>query len=148
MFNKKMSNPLRYSKILIADDSPFFRAKIKQILKNADIGYYYYTAADGHESILQYKQHRPDLVIMDIIMPNVDGFKATQTIRRMDPKSKIIVISVKENKEIVDDVVNRFGAKDYLLKPLDPGLVVMAVSKQLADRRIKPHSKPTINTKN
>lgn len=131
-------NPLRYSKILVVDDSPFFRTKIKQILSDAKIGWTFYFAKDGKEAISQYVAHRPNLVIMDIEMPNVNGVKATMAITRHDPNAKIIVISSVENKSIVNDVVNNYGAKDYILKPMDSGSVVMAVSKQLSSRiRIK-----------
>ena len=130
-------NKLRFSKILIVDDSPFFRTSIKKILSDAQIGTVYYEAKDGKEAISQYIAHRPHVVIMDIVMPNVDGVKATQTITKYDPNAKIIVISAKENKEIVNDVVNRYGAKDYVLKPLNSSTVVMAVSRQLITNRFQ-----------
>ncbi len=124
-------NLLRYSKILIVDDSPFFRTKLKQILKDAQIGSIYYNAKDGKEAISQYIAHKPNLVIMDIEMPNVNGVKATMAIIQHDPNAKIIVISSVENRVIVNDVVNNYGAKDYVLKPMDSGKIVMAVSRQL-----------------
>lgn len=124
-------NLLRYSKILIVDDSPFFRTKLKQILTDAQIGSIYYNAKDGKEAISQYITHKPNLVIMDIEMPNVNGVKATMAIIQHDPNAKIIVISSVENRVIVNDVVNNYGAKDYVLKPMDSGKIVMAVSKQL-----------------
>lgn len=128
-------NRLRYSKILIVDDSPFFRALVKKTLIEAQIGTYYYEAKDGKEAISQYIAHKPHVVIMDIVMPNVDGIKATQAIMKHDPQAKIIVISAKENKEVVHAVVNNFGAKDYVLKPIDSSAIVMAVSKQLVLKR-------------
>lgn len=128
-------NRLRFSKILIVDDSPFFRASVKKNLIDAQIGTYYYEAKDGKEAISQYIAHKPHVVIMDIVMPNVDGIKATQVIMHHDPKAKIIVISAKENKEIVTEVVNKFGAKDYVLKPINSSAIVMAVSKQLVAKR-------------
>lgn len=128
-------NPLRFSKILIVDDSPFFRASVKKNLIDAQIGTYYYEAKDGQEAISQYIRHKPHVVIMDIVMPNVDGVKATRAIMHHDPKAKIIVISAKENKEIVNEVVNNYGAKDYVLKPIDSSSIVMAVSKQLVQKR-------------
>ena len=129
-------NPIRFSKILIVDDSPFFRSSIKKILNDAKIGSVYYEAKDGKEAISQYIANRPHIVMMDIVMPNVDGVKATQAIIKYDPKAKIIVISAKENREIVNTVVNNYGAKDYVLKPFAPGKIVMAVSKQLIVNRL------------
>ena len=128
-------NPLRFSKILIVDDSPFFRASIKKILVEAQIGSIYYEAKDGKEAITQYITKRPHVVVMDIVMPNVDGIKATKAITTHDPKAKIIVMSSKDNKETVDEVVKIGGAKDYVLKPFDSSTVVMAVSKQLVPSR-------------
>ena len=130
-------NPLRYSKILIVDDSAFFRSSTKKSLIEAQIGSRYYDAKDGKEAISQYISHRPHVVIMDIVMPNVDGIKATQAIMKFDPNAKIIVISAKENQEVVNDVVNKYGAKDYVLKPIDSASIVMAVSKQLVTNRKK-----------
>jgi len=130
-------NTLRFSKILIVDDSPFFRTSVKKNLIDAKIGTIYYEAKDGKEAISLYIAHKPHVVVMDIVMPNVDGIKATQAIMQYDPKAKIIVISAKENKEIVNEVVNKYGAKDYVLKPIDSSSIVMAVSKQLIQNRSK-----------
>ena len=133
----KAKNPLRFSKILIVDDSAFFRSSVKKILSEANIGSKYYEANDGKEAISKYVQLNPDVTIMDIVMPNVDGVKATMAIKHYDPNAKIIVISAKENKETVEDVVNKGGAKDYVLKPCDTSAIVMAVSKQIVVSRLK-----------
>lgn len=130
-------NTLRFSKILIVDDSPFFRASVKKNLVDAKIGSIYYEAKDGKEAISLYIAHKPHVVVMDIVMPNVDGIKATQAIMKYDLNAKIIVISAKENKEVVNEVVNKYGAKDYVLKPIDSSSIVMAVSKQLIQNRSK-----------
>ncbi|PBO84386.1 MAG: two-component system response regulator [Thaumarchaeota archaeon] len=127
-------NPLRFAKILIVDDSVFFRSSIKKILSEAQIGSKYFEAKDGKEAISIYIANKPTLVIMDIVMPNVDGVKAIQAIMKYNPNAKILVVSSKENKEIVNDAI-KAGAKDYVLKPFDSGQVVMAVSKQLVPGR-------------
>lgn len=130
-------NPLRFSKILIVDDSAFMRTFVKRTLKEAQIGSRYYEANDGKEAISKYVAFRPDVTIMDIVMPNVDGVKATMAIKQYDPNARIIVISSKENKETVQDVVEKGGAMDYLLKPCDSSAIVMAVSKQIVVSRHK-----------
>ena len=127
-------NPLRFSKILIVDDSKFFRTSIKKMLLEAQIGRRHYEAVDGKDAISKYVTYRPDVVIMDIMMPNVDGVKATQAITTHDPAAKIVVISAKENQETVNNAI-RLGAKDYVFKPLDSSAVIMTVSKQLVLNR-------------
>ena len=106
------------------------------MLMEAQIGSIYYEAKDGKEAIALYIKKRPNLVIMDIVMPNIDGVKATQAIIQHDPKAKIIIISAKENKEIVTNAI-KSGAKDYVLKPFASGQVIMAVSKQLVTNRLQ-----------
>jgi len=128
-------NPLRFSKILIVDDSAFFRSSIKKILKEAKIGSLFYEAKNGKEGIFQYITKKPHLVIMDIVMSIIDGVKATQAITKHNPNAKIIVISTKENQETINEVIKKGHAKDYILKPCSSSSVIMAVSKQLVPVR-------------
>ncbi|MGY5148537.1 MAG: response regulator transcription factor [Candidatus Nitrosopumilus sp. bin_68KS] len=127
-------NPLRFSKILIVDDSDAFRAKIKSLLIEAQVGYYFYEAKDGLEAISQYIAKKPHIVIMDIMMPKVNGIQAVNKIIQINPYAKIIVTSTKDNKELVNDAI-RGGAKDYVIKPFVSGSMVMAISKQLLEKR-------------
>lgn len=129
-------NPLRFSKILIVDDSQAFRIKAKMILSDAQIGMRYYEAKNGKEAISQYIAHKPHLTIMDINMPDVNGIKATQAIMKYDPNATIIVISTLDNKDTIDAVIKNGGAKDYLIKPCDSSSIIMAVSKQLVKSRL------------
>jgi len=128
-------NPIRFSKILIVDDSKAFRVKIKQILRDAQIGSHYFEAKDGKEAITQYIALRPHVVLLDISMPNVDGITTSRAILKHDPKAKIIIISTKDNQAILDATVNKGWANDYVVKPFDPRIVILAVSKQLAVNR-------------
>jgi YesN/AraC family two-component response regulator len=129
-------NKLRFSKILIVDDSQAFRIKTKMILTDAQIGMRYYEAKDGKEAISQYIAHKPHLTIMDINMPTVDGIKATQAILKYDPNAVIIIISTMDNKDTIDAVIKNGGAKDYLIKPCDSSAIIMAASKQLVKSRL------------
>ncbi|MGY5148535.1 MAG: response regulator [Candidatus Nitrosopumilus sp. bin_68KS] len=129
-------DPLRFSKILIVDDSKAFREKIKRILSDAKIGFYYYNAEDGIDGFAKYVTYRPHIVIMDLNMPNGDGVKATKAIMNYDPSAKVIIVSAREDRKAVDEVINNAGAKDYILKPFDSGQVIMAVSKLLAKNRL------------
>jgi YesN/AraC family two-component response regulator len=126
---------IRFSKILIVDDTEIFREKIKRTLTGAKIGYKYYFAKDGKEAISQYIAHRPHVVIMDIVMPNLDGVKASEAIKKFDPHANIIIISAKENQETINAVIRSGFAKDYVFKPCEPAAIIMAVSKILSIKK-------------
>lgn len=126
---------IRFSKILIVDDTQIFRERTKKILSDAKIGSKYYFAKDGKEAISQYIAHKPHVVIMDIVMPNLDGVKASQAIMKFDPNAKIIVVSTKDNQETINAVVKSGFAKDYVFKPCDTSAIIMAVSKILSVKK-------------
>jgi two-component system nitrate/nitrite response regulator NarL len=105
--------------VLIADDSERARAAIRMILQTEPEFHIVSEATTGHEAIEQARAYRPDLVLMDIDMPDVDGLMATRTIKRQLPHTKIVILSVS------DDVTNLFealrnGAQGYLVKRLQP----------------------------
>jgi len=126
---------IRFSKILIVDDTEIFREKTKKNLSDAKIGSKYYFAKDGKEAISQYIAHRPHVVIMDIVMPNLDGVKASQAIMKFDPNAKIIVVSTKDNQDTINAVIKSGFAKDYVFKPCDTSAIIMAVSKILSVKK-------------
>jgi two-component system chemotaxis response regulator CheY len=116
-------------RILITDDALFMRVTLKNILtKN---GYEIAgEASNGRESIEMYRNVQPDLVTMDITMPEMDGISAVKGIRQIDPDAKIIMCSAMGQKNMVMEAVAA-GAKDFIIKPFQPEKVLESVQKQI-----------------
>lgn len=107
------------AKILVVDDSPTERFFVVDLLtKN---GYQVITAENGEEGIAKAKAERPDLVLMDVVMPGLNGYQATRTLTR-DEETKSIPVIVCTSKGLETDKIwgLRQGAQDYLVKPLNP----------------------------
>ncbi|WP_033829213.1 response regulator [Bacillus andreraoultii] len=117
-------------RILIVDDAAFMRMMIKDILvKNGYdvVG----EASDGAQAIEKYKELNPDLVTMDITMPEVDGIAALKEIRSIDPNAKIIMCSAMGQQAMVIDAIQA-GAKDFIVKPFQADRVLEAIKKTLS----------------
>jgi two-component system chemotaxis response regulator CheY len=116
-------------RVLIVDDAAFMRMMIKDILtKN---GYEIAgEATDGHSALEKYKEVTPDLVTMDITMPEMDGVAAVKAIIEFDSTARIIMVSAMGQQAIVIDAIQA-GAKDFIVKPFQPERVLEAVSKVL-----------------
>jgi two-component system chemotaxis response regulator CheY len=116
-------------KIMIVDDAAFMRMMIKNSLTSQG-----YTnlieAADGKEALDTYNAQKPDLVIMDITMPNMDGLQALQAIKAADPGAKVVMCSAMGQESMVVDAI-RFGALDFIVKPFKPDRILQTVEKIL-----------------
>lgn len=116
-------------KVLIVDDAAFMRMMIKDILsKNGFevVG----EANDGNQAIEKYKELSPDLVTMDITMPDKDGITALKEIKAMDSDAKIIMCSAMGQQAMVIDAIQA-GAKDFIVKPFQADRVLEAINKTL-----------------
>ena len=102
-------------KLLIVDDSLFMRHFIKTALSKIEIEEII-EAADGYEAIDMYRKHRPQLVLLDINMPNMNGIDALKEIRKFDPNARVIMISSMRNQKIVQES-KTLGAFAYMQKP-------------------------------
>lgn len=114
-------------RILIVDDADVTIQMISEILIQYNfeiVG----TAENGNIALEKYKQLKPDLVIMDITMPECDGIKGIEMIKEFDEKSKIIVYSALGQKKVVLDALKK-GACDYLLKPFNEQKLVKILNK-------------------
>ncbi len=113
--------------ILVCDDAAFMRMMIKDILtKN---GYNVAGEAEnGAKAVEKYKELTPDLVLMDITMPEMDGLQALKEIRKMDANAKIIMCSAMGQQAMVIESIQN-GAKDFIVKPFQAERVLEAVKK-------------------
>ncbi|SHF51823.1 response regulator [Ornithinibacillus halophilus] len=116
-------------RILIVDDAAFMRMMIKDILtKNGFevVG----EAQDGNQAISLYNELKPDLVTMDITMPEMDGITALKEIKAGDPNAQIIMCSAMGQQAMVIDAIQA-GAKDFIVKPFQADRVIEAIQKAL-----------------
>lgn len=116
-------------KIMIVDDAAFMRMMIKNSLTGNG-----YTniieAADGQIAFETYKAEKPDLVIMDITMPNMDGIQSLQAIKGYDPNAMVVMCSAMGQEAMVVDAI-RYGALDFIVKPFKPDRILQTVKKIL-----------------
>ncbi|MDA3130603.1 response regulator [Aliibacillus thermotolerans] len=115
--------------VLIVDDAAFMRMMIKDILEKN--GYEVAgEAKDGKEAVELYQELNPDLVTMDITMPEMDGITALKEIKKLDPNAKVIMCSAMGQQAMVIDAIQA-GAKDFVVKPFQADRVLEAINKTL-----------------
>lgn len=115
--------------VMIVDDVPFVRKTLSEILTAA-----HFTvvaeAADGKEAIEHYIKLQPDLVTMDVVMPNMSGIEATRKLVKADKNAKIVMVSAMGQESLIMEAINA-GAKDYVLKPFDAEEIVKTLEHVL-----------------
>ena len=114
-------------KVLITDDTAFMRMTLRNVLEKN--GYEIVgEAADGQQAVEQYSQFQPDLVTMDITMPNMDGIAAARKIIEQYPDARIVMVSAMGQKALVVEALTA-GAKDFIVKPFQPDRILEALAK-------------------
>jgi two-component system chemotaxis response regulator CheY len=116
--------------VLICDDAIFMRTMLADILQQAGydvVG----DAATGKEAVEKYKQLRPDIVTMDIVMPDMGGIDAVRQITEFDPHARVLMCSAMGQQALVVEAIQA-GAKDFVVKPFQPSRVLEAVQRVLA----------------
>lgn len=114
---------------MLVDDASFMRMMLKNILVGS--GYEVVGEAEnGAKAIEQFKALKPDLVIMDIIMPEMGGIDAVREIIKLNPSAKILMCSSMGQQSLVVEAIQA-GAKDFIVKPFQPSNVLEAVKKAL-----------------
>ena len=112
--------------ILIADDSMFMRQMLKELLPR-DKFFVIGEASTGKEAYEKYAQVKPDIVTMDITMPDMDGITAVRKIIELNPDAKIIMVSAMGQKPMIKEALEA-GAKDFIVKPFDSAKIVNTLS--------------------
>ena len=116
--------------VLICDDAVFMRTMVSDILQKAGfqiVG----EAGTGIEAVEKYKQLKPDLVTMDIVMPELGGIDAVREIRKVDPAARVLRCSAMGQQALVVEAIQA-GAKDFVVKPFVANRVVEAAKRVLA----------------
>jgi two-component system, chemotaxis family, chemotaxis protein CheY len=118
------------ARILIVDDAKFMRITLTNILKKANheiVG----EGETGKDAVLLYRQLKPDLVTMDITMPEMSGIDAVKEIKKEFPQAKVIMCSAMGQQKMVVEAIEA-GAKDFIVKPFDEGRVLEAINRVLS----------------
>jgi len=116
-------------RILIVDDAAFMRMMLKDIITKNE----YEVAGEaenGLKAVELYKELKPDLVMMDITMPEMDGIQAVREIKKIDPQAKIIMCSAMGQQAMVIESIQA-GARDFIVKPFQAEGIVEAIKKVL-----------------
>ncbi|MCI0519189.1 MAG: response regulator [Chloroflexi bacterium] len=117
------------AKILIVDDAEFLRVRISKMLSGE--GFEIFEADNGVKAVSLYKTAQPDLVLMDITMPEMDGLTALKEIRSHDPKARVIMLTALGQESVVLEAI-KSGARDFVVKPFERDRVLTAISKLLS----------------
>ena len=116
-------------RVLVVDDAAFMRMMVKDILSKN--GYEVVGEAEnGMKALEKYQELKPDLVTMDITMPEMDGITAVKEIKKLDPAAKVIMCSAMGQQAMVIEAIQS-GARDFIVKPFQPDRVLEAVRKAL-----------------
>ncbi len=116
------------STVLVVDDAAFMRMMIRDIL--AKEGYVIHEAVNGRDAVDKYEEIHPDLVTLDITMPEMNGLDALRLIRDGDPQARVLMVSAMGQQKMIVEALEA-GAMDFLVKPFQPTKVLETVKKCL-----------------
>jgi len=114
------------AKVLLVDDAAFMRMRCGRLL--SENGHEIFEAENGAEGVKQYEAVKPDVVLMDITMPVMDGIAALKEIMKRDSSARVVMCSAAGQKSMVIEAI-KSGAKDFIMKPYEPDRILAAISK-------------------
>lgn len=129
--------------VLVVDDASFMRSMIRDIF---DRGPFVMAgeAENGVDAVRLYRELRPDLTTMDIVMPQMDGITALKEIIRFDPAAKVVMCSALGQEALIAEAIES-GARDFIVKPFQPGRVLKVVQSVLGlDEQFLPLALPGV----
>ena len=115
-------------RIIIVDDAPIIRLMLKDILIAAGGYEIIAEGSTGKEAIVLYRQFKPDLVTMDLTMPDMDGIEALGEIMKFDPQARVLMVTAIDQRDALMQAI-RLGATDYIVKPFETERVLSAIEK-------------------
>ena len=113
-------------KVMVVDDAMFMRASLKMMLEKNG----FEVAAEAENGVVavqKYKEMKPDIVTMDITMPEMDGLQALKLIKQLDPDAKVVVVSAMGQEPVVKDAILS-GAKSFIVKPFKEDFVLKTLN--------------------
>ena len=116
------------AKVLVVDDAEFLRVRITKMLTGD--GMDVIEAENGARAVDLYKSNKPDIVLMDVTMPEMDGLTALKEIRGYDPKARVIMLTALGQESVVLEAI-KSGARDFIVKPFERDRVMSAIQKLL-----------------
>jgi len=116
---------------VIVDDSSFIRTILKKMLEETEGYTVVGEASDGEEAVRIAAEVKPDILTLDITMPNMDGLSAVKRILEVSPNTRIIMISAMGQQSVVIDAI-KSGAKDFVIKPFEKSRIMQAIKNVLA----------------
>lgn len=126
-------------RLLVVDDEPAVRELLKEYLELK--GYTVMTVSNGAEAITAVQEQRPHLILLDILMPGIDGLAILQQIRQIDPTVGVIMLTAVGDEQIAKEAL-RQGAYDYITKPVDLAYLDLAVLAKLAHENYSLQGRP------
>lgn len=112
------------ARILVVDDANFMRMQCAKVLRGE--GHDVSEAVDGADAVIKYRELHPDIVLMDVTMPVMDGIEAVKAIRKESPDARIVMVSATGQQSMVMSAIEA-GAIDFVLKPFQPQRLLEAV---------------------
>src|SRR5579872_1773109 len=116
------------ARLMVVDDSRFMRLRLTRMLEAQ--GHEVVLVDDGRDATAAYTTHQPDAVLMDVVMPGLDGLSALRALRQLDPSARVLMVSTMAQRHIVDQALEA-GAVAFVIKPVSTERLLDAIEQAL-----------------